>query len=84
MLSLVTLWTDNSQIQSVTNDNNHSTTYLYDTANRVDAVTDAKANTVTYTYDGNNNRVAVLDRKVRPRQLRPVVHHGLRVRWAQP
>ncbi len=52
---------DNSQIKSVTNDNLHTSTTTYDTANRASTVTDPKANTRTYAYDDNSNVIAVLE-----------------------
>jgi YD repeat-containing protein len=50
-----TIYSDNSQVLAVINDNNHGTTNRYDTANRLSVVTDAKGNTITYTYDSDSN-----------------------------
>ncbi len=56
-----TLWSDNSQVIRVTNDNNHATMTAYDTANRRSVVTDAKGNTVTYGYDQNSTVTSVVE-----------------------
>ncbi len=53
-----TEYTDNSQVEQVTDDNGHETNLAYDTANRVATVTDAKSNTVTYGYDLNSNVIS--------------------------
>ncbi len=57
----VTNWSDHSQVLTTTNDNNHSTSYQYDTANRIATVTDAKGNTVNNSYDGNHNKISMLE-----------------------
>lgn len=54
-----TQYSHNSQIALVTNDNGHSTSTAYDTANRRALVTDAKANTRHFTYDVNSNVTSV-------------------------
>ncbi len=59
--STVTVYSDNSQVLSVTDDNNRVTTIQYDTANRPSVVTDAKNNTKTYTYDQNSNVLSVTE-----------------------
>ncbi len=53
-------YTDNSQLLTVTNDNNHATTIVYDTVNRRRVVTDARGNTLTHAYDKNSNLLEVL------------------------
>ncbi|GJM24063.1 MAG: hypothetical protein DHS20C16_04780 [Phycisphaerae bacterium] len=59
--STIFVYSDNSQIISVTDDNSHTTTIEYDTANRQSVVTDAKNNTTAYTYDANSNVVTVTE-----------------------
>ncbi len=51
-------YSDNSQVISVTDDNGHAETTVYDTANRRGVVTDAKGNSVAYAYDANSNVVS--------------------------
>jgi len=53
------VWSDSSQIESVTDDNLNVTAYSYDTAQRLKVVTDAKTNTMTYGYDANSNVTSV-------------------------
>lgn len=55
----VHVYTDNSQILSVTDDNSNVLTYEYDSANRQSSRTDAKGNSSAYTYDENSNVVRV-------------------------
>lgn len=50
-----TIYTPNSMVEQVINDNSHATTTTYDTANRRNIVTDAKGNKIAYTYDENSN-----------------------------
>ena len=57
----LTEWSDNSQIIKVTNDNNHTGSTSYDTANRQNRITDAKGNTITYAYDPNSNVISVTE-----------------------
>ncbi len=59
-------YADDSQVTGETDDNGHSTSYGYDTANRRSVVTDAKNNQVLYEqpggasgYDANSNVVSV-------------------------
>ncbi len=56
-----TVYTPNSQVHQVINDNNHATTTSYDTANRRHVVTDAKANSVEYQYDANSNARFIIE-----------------------
>lgn len=56
-----TVWSDFSRVLQVTNDNNNSSSVVYDTANRPVTSTDAKGNTVTRSYDGNSNLVSILE-----------------------
>ena len=49
------VYSDNSQILVVENDNNHMMTTDYDTVNRRSQQLDPKGNAVTYTYDENSN-----------------------------
>ena len=56
-----TVWSDNSQVIETINDNDHSTTISYDTANRQELITDAKSNTITYAYDNNSNIITVTE-----------------------
>ncbi len=51
-------YSDSSHLLHVTDDNGHSSSCVYDTANRRDVCTDAKGNTVRYTYDANSNIIA--------------------------
>ena len=60
-VTTVTVWSDNSQVLSIIDDNGHITRTSYDTANRVDTVTDAEDNTVTYTYDDDSLVVAITE-----------------------
>jgi len=55
------VWSDSSQIESVTDDNLNVTAYSYDTAERLKVVTDAKTNTVTYGYDANSKVISVTE-----------------------
>jgi RHS repeat-associated protein len=48
-------YNDNSQVVRVEDDNSHSTTTTYDTANRRLVVTDAKTNVTVFAYDANDN-----------------------------
>jgi YD repeat-containing protein len=48
-------WTDLSRAETVTDDNNHVTHYVYDSANRLLTLIDAASNSVTYLYDPNSN-----------------------------
>ena len=51
----LTQYSDNSQVLAVTNDNNHTSFSVYDTANRLLATSDALGNTTVYFYDANAN-----------------------------
>ena len=57
----LTQWSQNSQALQVTNDNNHTSFTVYDTANRARIQTDALNNTVEYTYDSNSNVVLLTE-----------------------
>ncbi len=50
-----TIYSDNSQVLAVVDDNSHGLTNRYDTANRLSSTTDAKGNTTTYAYDASSN-----------------------------
>lgn len=52
-------YSDTSQLLTVTNDNNHTWTTAYDTANRRASVTDPLNNVVTFAYDNNANVTSV-------------------------
>ncbi len=56
-----TQYSDNSQVIALTNDNQHTTATLYDTANRRALVTDPAGNTRTVTYDPNDNIIVETD-----------------------
>jgi RHS repeat-associated protein len=56
------VYSNTSQLLSVTNDNGNTSTTAYDSANRTSLVTDAAGNTVGYSYDANSNLVSVLER----------------------
>ena len=45
----------NQQLTMMTDDNNHTTSFLYDTANRLARTTDARGNATDYTRDANGN-----------------------------
>lgn len=49
------LYTDDSHVFAVINDNNHGRTNRYDSASRLVQTIDAKGNTVSHEYDGNSN-----------------------------
>ncbi|MBP7746933.1 MAG: RHS repeat protein [Phycisphaerae bacterium] len=55
------VYSDNSQVLAVTDDNGHTTSYAYDTANRQSVVTDARGNTVAYSYDASSNIIAATE-----------------------
>ncbi len=52
------IYSDTSQIIQVIDDNSHSATCIYDSANRRSVCTDAKGNTIRFTYDPNSNIIA--------------------------
>ncbi len=54
-------YTDNSQLKTLTDDNNADWQYAYDTANRRSVVTDPKANTTSYSYDANGNIISTTE-----------------------
>jgi RHS repeat-associated protein len=51
------------KLTSVTDANNHTIQYQYDTSGRLTQMTDQLGNIETYTYDLNNNLVSMTDRK---------------------
>ncbi len=55
------VYSDNSQPIQVVDDNNHTNTTAYDTANRLSLSTDAKGNTTAYGYDANGNRISTTE-----------------------
>jgi RHS repeat-associated protein len=59
--TIITTYSDNSQVLSIENDNGHVTSTTYDTANRPLVVTDAKGNSMTFAYDANSNPISVLE-----------------------
>ncbi len=50
-----TVYSDNSQVVAVINDNHHGTTNRYDSAHRLQSVIDAKGNQTAYSFDANGN-----------------------------
>ena len=54
-------YSDNSQILSVIDDGNDTTTVTYDTADRRSVITDARTNTLTYAYDANSNVTQIIE-----------------------
>ena len=54
-------YTDISKPRSITNDNNHTTTYHYDSAHRLQTIIDAKLNTRTLGYDANSNVTTITE-----------------------
>ena len=56
-----TVWSDNSQVLQVINDNEHATSTAYDTANRQHRITDAKGSLVTFVYDKNSNVISTTE-----------------------
>ena len=57
----LTVWSPNSQVLSILDDNRNATVNTYDTANRLRTTTDAAASRVTYDYDANNNVTRVTE-----------------------
>ncbi len=55
------VYAHDSQVIEFIDDNNHSTTTGYDTANRASVSTDAKGNTTQYGYDANSNITSIVD-----------------------
>lgn len=53
------VYTDTSQVLTVTDDNSHTTSFEYDTANRLEVTTDPGGNRSTVSYDANSNIVLV-------------------------
>ncbi len=51
----------NSRITSVSDANNHATSYSYDAANRIATMTDPLGNKITYEYDENSNATKVTE-----------------------
>lgn len=54
-------YSNTSQVLLTVDDNNHATTYEYDTALRLKRTTDAKTNMVEYAYDANSNPLTVTE-----------------------
>ncbi|MEC9070760.1 MAG: hypothetical protein VX938_00215, partial [Myxococcota bacterium] len=54
-------WSGASLPLSVTNDNGHASTSLYDSANRLSRITDAAGNQVERVYDPNSNVVSLVE-----------------------
>jgi RHS repeat-associated protein len=48
-----------SEVTQITNDNGHSETTTYDTANRPAVITDTAGNEMRYAYDANSNVVSI-------------------------
>lgn len=59
--SSTTVYTNTSQIASMTDDRGNQTTYAYDTANRRLSTVDAKGNNVTIGYDANSNVIGMVE-----------------------
>lgn len=55
------VFSDSSQVLSLTNDNGNTTRQTYDTANRKQAVIDAAGNRTQFDYDANSNVVAITE-----------------------
>ncbi len=51
------IYSDSSHVIQVIDDNNHSMTCIYDSANRRSSCSDAKGNSITYIYDPNSNLI---------------------------
>ena len=55
------VFSDNSQVLQRTNDNGHTVTQSFDSANRLAQVEDAAGNLIGYGYDANSNVVTVTE-----------------------
>lgn len=56
-----TIYSDNSKVVAVINDNNHGRTNRYDSADRLQSVTDAKGNVIAYEYDADSNPARMIE-----------------------
>jgi len=51
------IYSDSSHVIQVIDDNSHSMTCIFDSANRRSSCTDAKGNTIQFIYDSNSNLI---------------------------
>lgn len=56
-----TVYSDNSQVVKMIDDNGNETRTVYDTANRRTLLEDAKHNTIAFTYDDNSNVIGIIE-----------------------